>query len=148
MGLTMRLSDAGVRCRQTKLIYPDHRPSPWRTEDATRDRSNRLLDCRATPAPKLTLGSKPSLPGVWRFAKISGAELRLTLNGAGSILRQRQGQCAEAAAPTRTSVRPCYLAALHRALTGESAARRSEGGLNRALPVNPRTTPALRSRSI
>jgi hypothetical protein len=40
----MRLSDAGLRCRQTKLIYPDHRPPPWLNEDATRDRSNRLLD--------------------------------------------------------------------------------------------------------
>src|SRR6202034_4315718 len=42
--LTMRLSDAGLRCRQTKLIYPNHRLPPWLTEDATRDRSNRLLD--------------------------------------------------------------------------------------------------------
>jgi hypothetical protein len=30
--LTMRLSDAGLRSRQTKLIYPDHRPSPWLIE--------------------------------------------------------------------------------------------------------------------
>ena len=43
-GLTMRLSDAGLRCRQTKLIYPNHRSPPWLTEDAPRDRSNRLLD--------------------------------------------------------------------------------------------------------
>ena len=40
----MRLSDAGLRCREAKLIYPDHRSPPWLTEDATRDRSNRLLD--------------------------------------------------------------------------------------------------------
>src|SRR6202035_1526713 len=39
----MRLSDAGLRCRQTKVLYPDHRLPPWLTEDATRDRSNRLL---------------------------------------------------------------------------------------------------------
>ena len=26
-----------------KLIYPNHRLPPWLTEDATRDRSNRLL---------------------------------------------------------------------------------------------------------
>src|ERR1700722_4146265 len=32
--LTMRLSDAGLRRRQTKPIYPDHRPPPWPTEDA------------------------------------------------------------------------------------------------------------------
>jgi hypothetical protein len=42
--LTMRLSDAGLRRRQTTLLYLNHRSSPWLTEDATRDRSNRLLD--------------------------------------------------------------------------------------------------------
>jgi hypothetical protein len=41
--LTMRLSDAGLHQRQTKALYPDHRLSPWLTEAATRDRSNRLL---------------------------------------------------------------------------------------------------------
>jgi hypothetical protein len=42
--LTMRLSDAGLHQRQTKALYPNHRLPPWLTEDATRDRSNRLLD--------------------------------------------------------------------------------------------------------
>ena len=42
--LTMRLSDAGLRQRPTELIYPKHRPPPWLSEDATRDRSSRLLD--------------------------------------------------------------------------------------------------------
>jgi hypothetical protein len=41
--LTMRLSDAALRRRQTKALYPNHRLPPWFTEDATRDRSNRLL---------------------------------------------------------------------------------------------------------
>ena len=41
--LTMRLSDAGLHQRQTKALYPNHRLPPWLTEDATRDRSNRLL---------------------------------------------------------------------------------------------------------
>jgi len=40
----MRLSDAGLRGRQKKLIYPDHRLPPSSTEDTLRDRSNRLLD--------------------------------------------------------------------------------------------------------
>jgi len=35
LGLTMRLSDAGSRRRPTKLIYPHHRPPPWRNEVAT-----------------------------------------------------------------------------------------------------------------
>jgi hypothetical protein len=41
--LTMRLSDAGLRQGQTEALYPNHRLPPWLTEDATRDRSNRLL---------------------------------------------------------------------------------------------------------
>src|ERR1700679_416452 len=49
-GLTMRLSDAGVRRSRTKLIYPNHRPPPWLTEDASpRDRSNRLLGSSSAP---------------------------------------------------------------------------------------------------
>ena len=40
----MRLSDAGMRQPQTKLLYLDHRLPPWLPEDAPRDRSNRLLD--------------------------------------------------------------------------------------------------------
>jgi hypothetical protein len=39
----MRLSDAGLRQRQTKALYLNHRLPPSLTEDATRDRSNRLL---------------------------------------------------------------------------------------------------------
>ena len=31
--LTMRLSDAGLRCPQSKLIYTDHRSPPWLNED-------------------------------------------------------------------------------------------------------------------
>jgi hypothetical protein len=33
-GLTMRLSDAGLRGPTTKLIYPHHRPAPWPIEDS------------------------------------------------------------------------------------------------------------------
>jgi hypothetical protein len=33
--LTMKLSDARVRRRRTKLIYPNHRLPPWLIEDAT-----------------------------------------------------------------------------------------------------------------
>jgi hypothetical protein len=46
--LTMRLSDAGLRRRQTELFYPNHRSPPWLTEDATGDRSNRLLGVLGT----------------------------------------------------------------------------------------------------
>jgi hypothetical protein len=38
-----------MRCRPTKLIYPNHRLPPWLTEAAARDRSSRLLgDAPAT----------------------------------------------------------------------------------------------------
>jgi hypothetical protein len=39
----MRLSDTGLRQRQTKALYPNHRLPPWPNEDEARDRSNRLL---------------------------------------------------------------------------------------------------------
>src|SRR5258708_5088786 len=31
--LTIRLSDARLRRRQTELVYPNHRPTPWLIED-------------------------------------------------------------------------------------------------------------------
>src|SRR5580692_10814870 len=40
----MRLSDEGLRQRQTKALYPNHRNSPGPTKTRPRDRSNRLLD--------------------------------------------------------------------------------------------------------
>ena len=40
----MRLSDTGLRRRPAKLVYLNHRLPPWLNEDATRDRSNRLLE--------------------------------------------------------------------------------------------------------
>ena len=66
----MRLSDAGLRQPKTKLIYPDHRLPPWPNEDATRDRSNRLLGIaptltsRACDAVKRSLSSR----SLWRGA--------------------------------------------------------------------------------
>src|SRR5258707_15570044 len=44
----MRLSDAGLRHPQTKLIYTNHRLSPCLTEAAARDRSNRWLGAELT----------------------------------------------------------------------------------------------------
>jgi hypothetical protein len=43
----MRLSDAGLRRLKAKALYLNHLPSPWPTEAAARDRSNRLLDALA-----------------------------------------------------------------------------------------------------
>jgi hypothetical protein len=40
----MRLSDAQLRRRQTEPLYANHRLPPTFNEDATRVRSNRLLD--------------------------------------------------------------------------------------------------------
>ena len=46
----MRLSDAGLRRRQTKLIYPNHRFPPWLTEDTTPEIVR--TDCWALEAPE------------------------------------------------------------------------------------------------
>ena len=40
----MILGDAGLRQRQTKAVNPHYPIPPWLTKDATRDRSNRLLE--------------------------------------------------------------------------------------------------------
>jgi hypothetical protein len=58
----MRLSDAGLHQRQTKALYPNHRLPPWLIEDATRDRSNRLLGDRADRLPDTSMGPVPDLP--------------------------------------------------------------------------------------
>jgi hypothetical protein len=50
----MKLSDARMRCRQTKLLYLKHRSPPWFTEDAPRDRSNRLLESQVRKAHTAT----------------------------------------------------------------------------------------------
>jgi hypothetical protein len=42
--LSLRLSDAGLRRRTTRLLYSNHRLPPWLNGDAPRDRSNRLSD--------------------------------------------------------------------------------------------------------
>src|SRR5258707_12081068 len=46
----MRLSDAGMRRHQAKLLYPNHRPSPCLTEAGARDRSSRLLGTKMRPS--------------------------------------------------------------------------------------------------
>ena len=46
----MRLSDAGLHQRRTKTFYLNHRLPPWPTEDATRDRSNRVLGVQTVSA--------------------------------------------------------------------------------------------------
>src|SRR5258708_4669956 len=51
--LTMRLSDAGLRRRQTKALYLNHRLPPRLNKDATRDRSNRLLAVKCDHANNL-----------------------------------------------------------------------------------------------
>jgi len=64
--LTMRLSDAGLRRRATKLIYPNHRLPPGPNEDDTRDRSNRLLggahEGATIPRACDTWGNSPEPP--------------------------------------------------------------------------------------
>ena len=61
----MRLSDAGLRRRQTQPLYSNHRFPPWLTEDAARDRSNQLLDGNREHMRILisqTEGAAPAVP--------------------------------------------------------------------------------------
>jgi len=57
----MRLSDAGLRRRQPKPVYPNHRPPPWLTEDGPRDRSNRLLDLTIEAFPPIVVAEANSV---------------------------------------------------------------------------------------
>jgi hypothetical protein len=66
----MRLSEAGLRQRQTKALYPNHRPAPWLIEEATRDRSSRLLGQYAC-LPSLEFF--PKHPAQRRFVHRRGA---------------------------------------------------------------------------
>jgi hypothetical protein len=68
--LTMRLSDAGLRQRQTKAFYPNHRLPPWLTEDARCDRSNRLLGVTSAEIlVGIVAASKPTFPGIKTHAR-------------------------------------------------------------------------------
>jgi hypothetical protein len=74
----MRLSDAGVRRRQAKLIYLNHRPPPWLTEDATRDRSNRLLEGRVMPSTALhAVLERISPPNAYQHRSKTDADQRV-----------------------------------------------------------------------
>jgi hypothetical protein len=79
----MKLSDAGLRRRQTKLIYPNHRPTPWLTKDATRDRSNqtgartmrsRIGSLSAYTCHSATRPSRISAQGYGRRPGVSSVE--------------------------------------------------------------------------
>src|SRR5258706_15191954 len=59
--LKMRLSDAGLRHRQTKLIYPNHRlPSFLLTEDATRRWLEPFFKPQPNPHPSKVLHCPPA----------------------------------------------------------------------------------------
>src|ERR1700722_8394835 len=138
----MRLSDAGLRRLQTKLIYLNHRSPPWFTEDAPRDRSNRLLDCRAAPAPKLPLNGADELTPSLALCKLpTPSSLQPSLNGDRSILRRAQRAMRRGGGPNQypyASVLPnptCIST-----LTSDAEGRGSEGPPILSLPVNPRTT--------
>jgi hypothetical protein len=51
----MRLSDAGLRRRQTKALYPNHQPPPWPTEGAT----PRSLEPIVRSSPRLLWSQAP-----------------------------------------------------------------------------------------
>jgi hypothetical protein len=68
-----------------------------------RDRSSRLLDCRAPSAPKLTLNSTTELtPGGWWFAKTEPPSCCRCSTEAAHDCANADAPCAAAAAPNRT----------------------------------------------
>jgi hypothetical protein len=142
----MRLSDAGWRCRQTKLLFPNHRSPPWLTEDATRDRSNRLLDYRAAPAPKLPLNSADQLtPSLARRKDLKALSCGQRATEAAQYRANDKELCAKAR-PQPDPLRPCHRHSRRSRADREAAAREAKGAFNRVLPVNPRTSQVLRSR--
>src|SRR5258708_35212104 len=66
----IRVSWVGLRRHKTKLIYPNHRLPPWLTEDATRDRSNRLLEDAARSTQAINGTATTSL--IWSVTKNTG----------------------------------------------------------------------------
>ena len=85
--LTIRLSDAGLRRRQTKLIYPNHRLPPWLNGDATRRslepivrrlrdgvlRHHYSVTCRHNTLSSETTSPKAQTPANQAPANMSGA---------------------------------------------------------------------------
>jgi hypothetical protein len=63
----MRLSDAGVRCRPTELIYPNHRLPPWLIEASTPRSLEPIVRCHPTKPqpcpPKLALFASFAVQG-------------------------------------------------------------------------------------
>jgi len=125
----MRLSDAGLSRRQTKLIYPNYRPPPWLIEDAPRDRSNRWLDCRAAPPSKLTSNRADEL----NPERCGSQSANLSI-GNRSLKCSRLGRntafSSILAVPSRgldqNRQRPCDPTSLHRALTSATAYREAK----------------------
>jgi hypothetical protein len=94
--LTMRLSDAGLHQRQTKALYPNHRLPPLLTEDAPRDRSNRLLEaCAAVQSLLIWLEKRFISSGVSIFetnqnaTMSAGANTRVPTTNCRSRRRQK-----------------------------------------------------------
>jgi hypothetical protein len=143
--ITIRLSDAGMRRRQTEPIYPDHRPSPWFTEGAPRDRSNRLLcdsgetahlrsvtntpDSVSHPKPLCTKVACQGLQcleaGTSHIISRSSVEANQAsfVKGSASLPRSRLKTCRNIAASTGASESLCHVTALSR-----SSVRHARGG--------------------
>ena len=107
-----------------------------------RDRSNRGLDCRATPASKLPLNSAEELTSSMALRKVRQSSLRPTpkrrlLNTALTPMSVRQ-----VAVPIRTPLRPCHRHSRRSRADLEAEAREAKGAFNRVLPVNPRIPPS------
>jgi hypothetical protein len=88
----MRLSDAGLRRRQTKQLYPNHRLPPSPNEDTPRDRSNRLLEDAARSTQAINGAANTSL--IWSVTKNTGWLLQTV----GQMVGANEGATAAAVA--------------------------------------------------
>jgi hypothetical protein len=148
-----------LRRRPTKLIYPNHRPPPWLNEDATRDRSNRLLcdsdetghlrsgtstpdsvsQPKALCAKVACQGSQPLEAGTSHIISLSSDEVNQAsfAKGSASLSRSRLKTCRNIAALIGAAERRRHVTILSRSLVRHAAGGRTTA---HALTSNVTTT--------
>jgi hypothetical protein len=89
---TMRLSDARLHCRPTKLIYPDHRPPPWPTKGAT-TRSLEPIVRMHRPEPVATQAISKNRAAIQNRAISYLREESIYVSGSTECTRDAQLKC-------------------------------------------------------
>jgi hypothetical protein len=97
----MRLGDAGLHQRRTKVLYPNHRLPSWLTKGVTRDRSNRLLETVTRPSKTVSQGRNRTI--LTHSGAPLGRKQRETISGCAESLAGAfcQSACTVQIATTR-----------------------------------------------